>query len=113
MAWPTAAADGSRAGHPCRRAGSAGLHLGVALAAVRGLPTGSDVPVRAKAAGLEQAAAGSVAAGQEGDTATGRRYGLLVRQPLDHRLHAGGVRTLASNSEAVGRGRLGRIRVLR
>ena len=35
MAGPTAAADGFRAGHPGRRAGAAGLHLGVALAAVR------------------------------------------------------------------------------
>src|SRR4051794_33920100 len=102
MAGPSTPADRLRAGLPGRRPGAAGVHVRGPLAAVRTLPTGSDVPVRAEAAGLEQTASGCVAAGQARDTHVGCGYGLLVRQPLDRRLHAGGVRPLASDGEAVG-----------
>ncbi|MFD1659139.1 hypothetical protein ACFSL4_13190 [Streptomyces caeni] len=61
--------------------------------------------MRAEAAGLEQATAGCVAAGQAGDTAPCGGHRLLVRQPLDHRLDPGGVRPLAAHGEAVGHGR--------
>lgn len=113
MPGQATAVERRRADLPGRCAGPAGLRLRGPLASVRSRQPDLDVPVSDQAAGIQQAAAGRVAAGEEGDTPPRDGYGLLVRQPLDRRLHAGAVRHVEADGEAVEPGLLGRVRVLR
>ena len=113
MARAAAAVDRLRAGLPGSGASPARRSFGGALDPLRPYPPARHVPLPAPAAGLQQAAACRTATDQNGDPGPGPRQRLLVRQPLDCRLHPDPLRHVPPDSATLGPGRLGRLRLLR
>jgi hypothetical protein len=108
-----AQAQRRRAGHPGGHAGPAGLHLRGPLAPPRQAPPAPPVPLPAPAVGLQQAPAWRRRAAAPRRPGGRQRHRAVERRRVDRRLHAGGVRPLPGDRQALGAGRVGPVRLLR
>src|SRR6266540_2459513 len=76
-------------------------------------PATLTVPLPARPVRLQQAAARGGTAGQVLHPRPGHRHRPVDRRPVGRRLHPGGVWPFAADGQALGAGRLGRVRLLR
>jgi len=102
-----------RTAHPGGHAGAAWLPVGGPLAAVRPHRTAAAGSLPAQAAGLQQAPASGGAAAAVLHPGAGNRHRPVGRRRVDRRLHPGGVRPVHPDSQALGAGGVGRLRLLR